>query len=133
MQVEIADILPAGRPMRKTLSRKSPFLPEVLPSMIKHEDITYTQENGQTVLLGEGSFGQARILLPHCILHAYPPQKLGGRSRIVHVLVVNHADTQLPLQRVSRWVEAHNRSMVPHISSSAEQQCKVPHLACSSL
>ena len=46
--------------MRKTLSRKSPFLPEVLPSMINYEDITYCTENGQLVLLGEGSFGQVR-------------------------------------------------------------------------
>ena len=59
LQVEPAEAKPAGRVMRKTLSRKSPFLPEVLPSLIKHEDITYTHENGQPVLLGEGSFGQA--------------------------------------------------------------------------
>ena len=59
MQVVPAEAKPAGRGMRKTLSRKSPFLPEVLPSLIKHEDITYTHENGHPVLLGEGSFGQA--------------------------------------------------------------------------
>ena len=47
--------------MRKTLSRKSPFLPEVLPSLINYGDITYCKENGQSVLLGEGSFGQASL------------------------------------------------------------------------
>lgn len=52
--------------MRKTLSRKSPFLPEVLPSLIKHDDITYSHENGQPVLLGEGSFGQACTSPPCC-------------------------------------------------------------------
>ena len=51
--------------VRKTLSRKSPFLPEVLPSLIKHDDITYSHENGQPVLLGEGSFGQA-CTFPSC-------------------------------------------------------------------
>lgn len=58
---------PAARAIRKTLSRKSPFLPEVLPSLIKHEDITYCKENSQDVLLGEGSFGQARSIPPNQI------------------------------------------------------------------
>ena len=66
--------------MRKTLSRKSPFLPEVLPSMIKHGDVTYTHECGQPVLLGEGSFGQA-CTLPHA-----PSLKDPGLSESWHIL-----------------------------------------------
>ena len=58
VQVESPPVA-AKRVVRKTLSRKSPFLPEVLPSLINYGDITYCKENGQNVLLGEGSFGQA--------------------------------------------------------------------------
>lgn len=66
MQVE-APPVPAGRVVRKTLSRKSPFLPEVLPSLINYGDITYCKESGQSVLLGEGSFGQASFTsVQHC-------------------------------------------------------------------
>lgn len=46
------------RVMRKTLSRKSPFLPEVLPATIDYNDIVFCEEDGRKVLLGEGSFGQ---------------------------------------------------------------------------
>ena len=46
------------RGMRKTLSRKSPFLPEVLPATIDYADIVFCEEDARKVLLGEGSFGQ---------------------------------------------------------------------------
>ena len=63
--------------MRKTLSRKSPFLPEVLPSLINYGDITYCKESGQSVLLGEGSFGQASFSsVQHCS-HSVIPEITG--------------------------------------------------------
>ncbi len=67
MQATPLDGKEGGRGMCKTLSRKSPFLPEVLPSMINYEDITYCTENGQLVLLGEGSFGQVHSHLLCCM------------------------------------------------------------------
>ncbi len=85
LQAEPAEAKPATRVMRKTLSRKSPFLPEVLPSLIKHEDITYTHENGQPVLLGEGSFGQA------CHIFLTPSMVTSGSSRSCF-----HSQSRLP-------------------------------------
>lgn len=49
---------PAARGVRKTLSRRSPYLPEVLPNLIDYADITLDTQDGRVVLLGEGSFGQ---------------------------------------------------------------------------
>ena len=73
--------------VRKTLSRKSPFLPEVLPSLIKHDDITYSHENGQPVLLGEGSFGQACTFSPW-------PNSDGSRLTTWHISTRTHASEQ---------------------------------------
>ena len=89
MQAAPSDGKGTGRVMRKTLSRKSPFLPEVLPSMINYEDITYCTENGQLVLLGEGSFGQVRSHLLLCLMQA--PWKAE------HVLSKRHLLTAKPM------------------------------------
>ena len=75
VQVE-APPVPAGRVVRKTLSRKSPFLPEVLPSLINYGDITYCKENGQSVLLGEGSFGQAGSASVQRLSHSVKPHNI---------------------------------------------------------
>ena len=45
------------RVVRASLSRKSPFLPELFPSTIDYADIVFAQDGA---LLGEGSYGQAR-------------------------------------------------------------------------
>ncbi|BDA41775.1 probable serine/threonine-protein kinase DDB_G0281745 at C-terminar half [Coccomyxa sp. Obi] len=49
---------PTERVMRKTLSRKSPFLPELLQGWNDYSDIIFCEEYGKKVLLGEGSFGE---------------------------------------------------------------------------
>ena len=59
MEVSASGPSPASRGVRRTLSRRSPYLPEVLPNLIDYADITLdTDEDGRVVLLGEGSFGQ---------------------------------------------------------------------------
>ncbi len=52
---------PADRVMRKTLSRKSPGLPELLQGWNDYSDIIFCEEYGKKVLLGEGSFGEVRF------------------------------------------------------------------------
>ena len=79
VQVEVP-LVAAKRVVRKTLSRKSPFLPEVLPSLINYGDITYCKENGQNVLLGEGSFGQASSLPVEHLLHSVIPGDVSGQG-----------------------------------------------------
>ena len=59
------------RQVKHSLSRKSPFLPELFPSTIDYADLVFAREDA---LLGEGSYGQARAYypLPTCsplILH----------------------------------------------------------------
>lgn len=49
--------------MRKTLSRKSPFLPEVLQALNDYNDIVFCEEYGKKVLLGEGSFGEVGLFM----------------------------------------------------------------------
>ena len=60
-------LLPAGRTMRKTLSRKSPFLPDVLQALNDYNDIEFCEEYGKKVLLGEGSFGEVSSSWQHPI------------------------------------------------------------------
>lgn len=56
------------RVVRATLSRKSPFLPELFPSTIDYADIVFAQGEA---LLGEGSYGQASILHFHTPLPCF--------------------------------------------------------------
>ena len=62
--VAAASGLSPARGVRKTLSRRSPYLPEVLPNLIDYADITFDTEDGRVVLLGEGSFGQVPAIIP---------------------------------------------------------------------
>ncbi len=54
----VMEELPTDRVMRKTLSRKSPGLPELLQGWNDYSDIIFCEEYGKKVLLGEGSFGE---------------------------------------------------------------------------
>ena len=76
VQVE-APPVPAGRVVRKTLSRKSPFLPEVpaQPHQLAGTSPT-ARENGQSVLLGEGSFGQAGSASVQHLSHSMKPHNI---------------------------------------------------------
>lgn len=55
---EAAELVQRPREICESLTRNSPFLPEVLQSLNDYNDIVFCEENGRPVLLGEGSFGQ---------------------------------------------------------------------------
>ncbi len=69
---EDAELLQGPRELCESLTRDSPFLPEVLQSLNDYSDIVFCEEGGRPVLLGEGSFGQVRCEQHSCSTQEEP-------------------------------------------------------------